>query len=148
MLMSAGLRPKPKRLRVGFAFTSWKSCRAVLSESSMLARPMNEVVIHPHARDVVASAREPHAVMIAVGAVESAQKLHWPLRLVVDQARHGEQRCTELDLERRRARRVRELRADRLLGAGNLDPGLFEQLQHRLRGELAAPEPGDGGRHV
>src|SRR6185503_9465036 len=127
MLMSAGLRPKPKRLRVGLALTSWKSWRAVLSESSMLARSVDQVVVHPHARDVVAAARELHAVMIAVGAVQAAQELNRALRLVVDDARDGEQRGAELHFEQRRAGWVGQLGGHGLLRTRDLHAGLLQE---------------------
>src|SRR6187549_3418749 len=40
-LISAGRRPNPKRLRVGFFFTSWNSSRADLFESSISLRVLD-----------------------------------------------------------------------------------------------------------
>ena len=36
----AGLRPKPKRLRVGLALISWYSSRAVLSDRSIASKTL------------------------------------------------------------------------------------------------------------
>src|SRR3954468_11026376 len=132
-----------------FSWTALGARRAMAAAGAHArARGMYGVVADPDARHVVAAAAELHTVLITVGPVEAAQQLNPPPSMVVDDAGDGKERRADLHIEQRRDAGLGELRAHRLLCAGDLDAGFLQQLQHGLCREDPATELRHGERYV